>query len=166
MSVHAKITKETRQELIDLIDSHTEKIKTRTEKYKVIAKNDILNEINRTNIDVEMQKNISIHQKWVEYLLKEKQFYTKIGSEYDKIEAMLYNDLRYNSDIRDSLKNQKDYDFQLKLDSIYLKMHMARDNQKTLIEFVTNTCQIIYNKNFTMKNIYEVWKADLGLMGA
>jgi hypothetical protein len=165
MSLQPRLSKEKKQEISDLIDTHAQRIEERSQKYKIIAKKDTHNDINRTNIDEEMKKNISLHQKWVDYLFKEKTFFTKISSEYDRIEAMIYNDLKYNSDIRDSLKNQKDYDYQLKMDSVFLKMRLNIDNQKNLTEYVKEICQILYNKNFTMKNMYEVWKADLGLMG-
>ncbi|MFW6130959.1 MAG: recombination mediator protein UvsY [Atribacterota bacterium] len=149
---------------VDQIDNLKEKLDENFNKLRKIAEDDILKDINKENAIEEASANISRYQRWLDRFYKLKIDLNNHETKLKKIRSELRHHYKYNSDISDSIKSDTALKSYIEGNLCYLKYNEYIENKKVLVEFVEGTIKNLHNRNFTIKNIIEMWGYELGIV--
>lgn len=151
-----------KEKFIKQTEQVSEKIEEKFEKLLELSTEEI-SPITKENALEETTANIGKYQRWLERLYRERQNLFKFKSKCDKIENELYHYFKFNSDLRDKLKSDASINRYINANDCCIAMKEVIRKQEAVIEFIQGTVHNMNSRNFAIKNIIEIWKAELGL---
>lgn len=146
------------------VDEQLENLNKIFDQLQEIAKNDILKDITKENAIEESSANIGRYQRWLDRLYNRKIKLNKNETILKRIRSEIKHYYKYNSDISDSIKSETALKNYVEGNGCYLALEEYVQNERALVEFIEGTVKNLHNRNFTIKNIIEMWGYELGII--
>jgi len=147
---------------VQKVTSLQEKLDTTFEEYIEQAKKDT-SYITKEIVMEELNANIGKFQRWLERLYSSKKLLNDLEAKLQKMETQIFHYYKFCSDFSTSLKYDSAVTRYVDANECRLALYELIKNYKALIEFIENTAKNLNNRNYTIKNIIDVWTHELGL---
>lgn len=132
------------------------------EKVKTNIEEDCVS-IDETNLVSESNKAIQGYSKYSLKYTDAKSNYITLNVKINELRGHLYDYYKFNWDKSTKITDGAVEKYILS-HPLYNKLFILLENQKNLLDLLERTLEYFKNKNFTIKNMIEIRKINLGMM--
>lgn len=118
--------------------------------------------IDETELIKESNTSLQMYNKYSMLFADEKREFFKIKLKLEEFECYLFDYYRFSYDKSTKLSDSSVNKY-VCAHPIYIKIHLTLDNYKNYLEYIERVLEYFKTKNFTIKNIIELRKIELGL---
>lgn len=162
------ISKYENESAVDEYNSKVNKIKDGVIT-KIKSMQDIISEdlpgLQKNMLAEETKKNIDLYHKYNGFLAHEKLKMIEYRSQLNKVEGELTDYYRNHSDISSKLRSEQAIEKYVNAHDCYRSVKELYDTQLVLVQFLENVVGMIRDRAFAIKNLIEVIKIELGMVG-